>query len=176
MLCDLCNKNAATVHIQEVIGDTQKAIHLCQDCASAQNPLGNDADGLKLAALICKIATKQFDTGSGPAEDDGEEGIVCSGCGMSESEYREGGRLGCEECYDSFADMILSVIQEGHHGCEHRGKTPGMRAELAPPTPEPAELDAIEDELARAVAEEQYERAAELRDALVARRQHVDDA
>ncbi len=33
MLCDICGKNPATVHLTEIIDDQMNELHLCEECA-----------------------------------------------------------------------------------------------------------------------------------------------
>ena len=33
MLCDICVKNPATVHLTEIIDDQMNELHLCEECA-----------------------------------------------------------------------------------------------------------------------------------------------
>ena len=33
MLCDICSKNPATVHLTEIIDDQMNELHLCEQCA-----------------------------------------------------------------------------------------------------------------------------------------------
>ena len=33
MLCDICKKNPATVHLTEIIDEQMNELHLCEDCA-----------------------------------------------------------------------------------------------------------------------------------------------
>ncbi|MDD5518734.1 MAG: hypothetical protein PHV98_05220, partial [Candidatus Omnitrophica bacterium] len=33
MLCDICKKNEATVHLTEIIDEQMNELHLCEECA-----------------------------------------------------------------------------------------------------------------------------------------------
>jgi protein-arginine kinase activator protein McsA len=36
MLCEMCHKREATVHIKEISGGQTKVWHLCEECAAKQ--------------------------------------------------------------------------------------------------------------------------------------------
>ena len=36
MICELCSKKNATVHLTEIVESQQKEVHLCQSCAHQQ--------------------------------------------------------------------------------------------------------------------------------------------
>ena len=46
MLCEICKKNPATIHIQELIAGSKKSLHICVKCAEkkANIPLHFDGD------------------------------------------------------------------------------------------------------------------------------------
>ena len=57
MLCEICHKNEATIHIQEIIGGQKKSMHLCSSCAAAkQQGEGLGFDPFNLAGLLYKLS------------------------------------------------------------------------------------------------------------------------
>ena len=57
MLCEICKKNEATIHIQEIIGGQKKSMHLCSSCAAAkQQGEGLDLGPFNLAGLLYKLS------------------------------------------------------------------------------------------------------------------------
>ena len=57
MLCEICNKNEATIHIQEIVGGKKKSLHLCSACAAAkQHGAGMDIGPFDLAGLLYKLS------------------------------------------------------------------------------------------------------------------------
>lgn len=69
--------------------------------------------------------------------------------------------MGCGQCYETFADQLGPLLRKVHSATEHTGKTP-KRA--AGPLKLKREIQALRRELQAAVAEEDFERAAQLRD------------
>lgn len=92
----------------------------------------------------------------------------CPTCGESLADFRETGLLGCPDCYDTFSDQIIPVLQRSHGNTQHTGETPEAAEN------EPAATDAeaekrkqiydLQEQLAKAVKEEDFEQAAKLRD------------
>ncbi|MFN0012386.1 MAG: UvrB/UvrC motif-containing protein [Phycisphaerales bacterium] len=101
---------------------------------------------------------------------------TCPSCGLLFRQFRETGRLGCEGCYEAFAAQLAPLIARAHEGATHHaGRGParqgaGQPAAPAPPSAPPAELlrraNELRAQLEAAIACEQYERAASLRDQL----------
>lgn len=71
------------------------------------------------------------------------------------------GRLGCSECYNVFEEEILPLLAQIQPDSHHHGKTPA-RAEKR--ETETQTISDLEQQLSLAVAREDYERAAKLRD------------
>ena len=163
MLCEICKKNEATIHIQEIIGGQKKSMHLCSSCAAAkQQGEGLDLGPFNLAGLLYKLS------GGGELEavekaPDNEQ-LVCPACSWDEAHLNATGRLGCENCYRVFAPLLNKVLKNMHRGTSHLGKHPsGKGTELCALHSKMAQL---QRQLQQAVEEENYEAAAEYRDAI----------
>ncbi|THB62835.1 MAG: hypothetical protein D6B26_06740, partial [Spirochaetaceae bacterium] len=50
---------------------------------------------------------------------DADEGMICHGCGLTYSQVRAAGRLGCEHCLDSFADELAASLLSSQKRLEH---------------------------------------------------------
>ncbi|MDP6380067.1 MAG: UvrB/UvrC motif-containing protein [Phycisphaerae bacterium] len=152
MLCQRCGKNVATVHLTEIAKQQRRERHLCEDCAKAEGVF-------KLSQVSVQDVLSAFLTAQKPVE--GAEKIVCPDCGMNYKEFRSAGRLGCPGDYDVFEDVLLPAIEKMHGEAKHVGKIP-KRAR----TDEHAhrQLMEVRRQLAEAVAAENYEEAARLRD------------
>ncbi len=88
-------------------------------------------------------------------------GVSCKGCGLTYGEFKRTSQLGCSTCYFTFASLIGPLLKQIHGSAQHIGKTykrtvrPGSATE---------ELARMKVELKAAIDEEQYEKAAQLRD------------
>jgi protein arginine kinase activator len=88
--------------------------------------------------------------------------LVCEQCGISYIEFRNHGLLGCAHDYDTFKDALGELIERAQDGNDHHvGKAP--RSTTKPKRPQ-QDLRRLKRQLNEAVAAEDYERAAELRD------------
>jgi protein arginine kinase activator len=87
--------------------------------------------------------------------------LTCPDCGVRFMEFRTGGRLGCPTDYQAFARGLLPLILRSHGATRHVGKVPGRRA----PASDRARLR-LRSEFRAAIAREDYEQAARLRDQL----------
>jgi protein arginine kinase activator len=82
-------------------------------------------------------------------------------CGFTQADFKKTGRLGCSECYSTFADGLSGMLANMHKGTVHVGKAPGNRAQKRELI---AKVKSLQTTLDEAVAHEQYEEAANLRD------------
>ena len=71
------------------------------------------------------------------------------------------GRLGCPVCYDTFRQGIEPLLRNMHRGTHHKGKIPARHRDAKELR---NRLDSLETELKQAIAKEDYEGAASLRD------------
>ena len=81
--------------------------------------------------------------------------------GYTQADFKKTGRLGCSTCYLTFAEGLGSLLKAMHKGTEHVGKLP-QRAHRAMELND--KMRELTQNLERAVAEENYETAASLRD------------
>ena len=179
MQCEGCQQKEATVHIQEVVGSEAKALHLCSECAVKRGLPVGDANQAGLASLLYKLAAETIGGGASPEESRdpgaGEDEASCAECGLGEREFRQGGRLGCAKCYETFGALVDASLGNLHRGTRHTGKVPGRACPGPAAGPPQGGCARLQEELARAVAAEAYERAAELRDEIQRlRHRHAD--
>ncbi len=169
MLCDICKKNEATIHYKEIVGGQQKSLNVCAECAQKHEK----ASGMNFGAF--NLAEMLFNLGklSGKPEADAEKSAppqpVCKQCGRTVKDLHDsGGRLGCAECYSSFAPLLEDVLTRVQRGKVHVGKRPGVkrRSNAGNAAVAAAKLAALRKELAGLVKVENYEKAAQVRDAI----------
>ncbi len=161
MLCESCNEREATVHLTKVLEGSVKKVHLCEECAAKS---GFDIHG--------PMSITDILLGMGGALSPKETAAdrSCPRCHLRRSDFKKTGRLGCPDCYDTFAGELFPLIKSMHRSEQHLGKVPsreGMRVKLT------AELITLQKELDKAVAEERFEEAARLRDRIQSCRQQV---
>ncbi len=169
--CDNCSK-PATVHLTEIKGGKKIEKHLCEQCA-AQN------EGLQVKGHtpINELLTNFVMTHSGLTK---ELTHACEHCGITWGEFRQHGLLGCQHDYELFEKDLTPLLQRAHEGATHHsGKVPirngtaagapaadSATTAIQPRKKKGPDVAKLKKELQKAVETEDYERAAELRDAI----------
>ena len=124
---------------------------LCESCAQEKGV--TSPDNLSIGSLIDDQPKMDASTAS----------MTCESCGTTHQDFKKGGRLGCEACYHVFRPVLEPLLDGMHAGINHLGKVPTRSA--GKKTVQDDE-DALRKALQKAVEEENYEKAAELRDRL----------
>ncbi|MDP3732820.1 MAG: UvrB/UvrC motif-containing protein [Candidatus Omnitrophota bacterium] len=156
MLCDVCGKNPATVHLTEIIDDSMNELHLCEQCAHQKSLQMEQHFGLSdlLGGLaeFEKPATK---------EKDAAVQIKCANCGLTYADFKKIGRLGCSECYDTFRKYLGPLLKKVHGSILHFGKFPFKVAKVSDKR---GDLQALRNQLQKVIESEAFEEAARIRD------------
>jgi protein arginine kinase activator len=152
--CQRCPK-PATLHITEILGPKQiEELHFCEECAQKHlyEPTSNQQ----------KIEAK---TESGLDLDDIEalNKLTCPHCGITFKDFRSTGRLGCPQDYEVFKTQLVPLLENIHGEQKHQGKAP-RRKYAGQPNRNTSALGGLRRQLQGAIAREDYELAAQLRD------------
>jgi len=154
MLCNVCKKNEATVHLTQIVDNKMQKIDLCEACSKEKGV--NDPTGFSLADLLLGLgAAQEIERSSGGAE------LKCPQCGFTQADFKKAGRLGCAECYHTFAEALEGLLKSMHKAARHVGKVPQAlhhSRELSD------KLKSLQKRLEKAITEENFEQAALLRD------------
>ncbi|MFH1645753.1 MAG: UvrB/UvrC motif-containing protein [Candidatus Omnitrophota bacterium] len=171
MLCDICQKNEASVHLTEVINGEVTEMHLCDDCARGKGAEMQQHFGI--ADLLSGLVDFPL-----PAPSVKKESIKlkCPNCGMTYSDFKGLGKFGCARCYDTFKRALYPLFKRIHGTARHTGKEP-VKLVAAPITAKEnlkkavsekesliIELDMLKSRIAKAIEKEDFEGAAVLRD------------
>src|SRR5688572_18215401 len=154
MLCDICKKNVATVHLTQMVEGKTKKVDLCEACSKEKGV--DDPTGFSLADLLLGLgAAQEIEQASAGGE------IKCPHCGFTQADFKKAGRLGCSECYKVFAEGLESLLKTMHKGTKHVGKVPQVFRQ----TQDLADkLKSLQKKLEKAISNEDFETAATLRD------------
>jgi protein arginine kinase activator len=158
MLCDVCGKNQATVHLTEIIDEQMNELHLCEDCARHKSAAMEQQFGL--SDLLAGMA--DFEKPSSKEEE--VVTIKCSNCGLAYADFKKIGRLGCGECYNVFRAYLAPLLKRIHGSNQHVGKTPIKIKTVAKISKKKTGLLELKNQLQKAIREEAFEEAARLRD------------
>jgi protein arginine kinase activator len=168
MLCDICKKREATVHLTEVINDEVSELHICEKCAEAKGAQMQQHFGI--ADLLSGLVDLPYDM----VPKKKRINIKCPSCGMSYNNFKKMGRFGCADCYETFKRALYPLFKK-IHGVSYRaraGKEPKKPSGLKPVTtkdvPKPGidkdNLRELKARLAEVIELEEFEKAAVLRD------------
>jgi len=139
-LCEICGKRPAEVEFIEIVDGKKVVMHLCKICAN------HKANGLSL------LLTEEIEENSTP---------ICPNCGTPLSQIKQTLRVGCPVCYDAFRDVIKDLLKKLQGSAS-------FTAQIDLKTSEEKDLVVmkyrLKKELDEAVKNEDFERAAKLRD------------
>jgi protein arginine kinase activator len=154
----MCKEKPATLFLTKISADNKKQdLNLCDACAKAKG-LDNDP-----TAFLVPDADIMLGLGASQELEQAVSGVEtkCPRCGFSQADFKKSGRLGCPDCYKTFAEGLSGLLKTMHKGTRHTGKTP----EALRQTRESVDrLKLLQKKLAKAIEGEDYETAATLRD------------
>ena len=159
MLCDNCKERDAIINLTQVEHDSKVTLHLCEQCAQQKgvetggavlkSPLGNFLGALGKGAALVPAAA---------------DGVRCPACGSTLRDFRDSGRLGCDQCYVSFDAHLRDLLRRLHGSSQHVGERYESAGESGGESDPRGRLLDLKAQLRRAVEGENFELAAELRD------------
>jgi protein arginine kinase activator len=158
MLCNICGKNPATVHLTEIIDEQMSELHLCEACAREKSAQMEQHFGL--SDLLAGMA--EFEK---PVKEKEAEAVVlakCPNCGLTYADFKKIGRLGCSDCYTAFKKYLAPLIKRIHGSNINFGKIPiKLAAKVAK---KKGDLQELRVKLQKAIESEAFEEAARIRD------------
>ncbi len=165
MLCEECHENEAEVSITEVdaAGNLIEK-HLCKACAAKKGYL---LDKQKPLSEMFSELLKELGEGK-------DEELRCSACGMSWAEFRRLGRFGCERCYQEFGNHVEKLISRIQGTTQHTGRE-ASKNQKPPPVFVEIEKKRLRQQLIKAIQQEEYEKAARIRDDLKKYEERTED-
>ncbi len=152
MQCDLCQNKATVFFTQMQSEGGIKKTAYCESCAEEQGV--TDPFGLPGETAI--EDSKMQDTKSQKALSN-----ECPECQFTLDDLRKVGRLGCSHCFQYFREEIGQRLLSLHKGDQHSGRFPQILLDIQDRATRLAELH---QQLQEAVAQEDYEKAASVRD------------
>ncbi len=156
--CEGCKKTA-TVHLTEISGGKKVEKHYCESCPKLT---GEAITPAKQHTPINELLTNFVLAHSGATK---ESATACESCGLAWADFKTAGLLGCEHDYTAFDRELTPIIQRAHEGATHHvGKVPTRKAGGQIVTKKRANLSNLRKELSKAIEQEDYERAARIRD------------
>lgn len=158
MKCQKCAK-PATFHITDIERGKPREYHFCDEHARQHLTPAEEAPE---QPPIGELAKKLVVSGPGAArEPSAADRQACPICQITFLEFRNSGRLGCPYDYEVFRDELMPLLENIHDETRHSGKVP----KRAPRNSQvQTTLIQLRNDLKRAIAAEDYESAARVRD------------
>ena len=159
MLCQNCQHADATTHLKRITNGEYTEIHLCSECAAALGvtdvfPGFGSAFGDLLGAAFPATDMKRV----------GNRVLRCEVCGFTFDDIARTGKPGCPNCYRVFGEKLKPSLQKLHgRAAVHMGKVPNGASEE---TRREHRLSQLKEQLNAAIDEQNFEKAAQLRDEL----------
>ncbi|MBQ3860606.1 MAG: UvrB/UvrC motif-containing protein [Clostridia bacterium] len=184
MLCEKCRKNEATNFYHENVNGKVRSMRLCAECAKSLEESGDlpklNADKFfedfdffdepffqnpvkTLNSLFSGFFGGEKALGSGnPTGEEKTAEKKCEGCGSTLRDFATRG-AGCPKCFETFAEELAPTVSRAHGRTVHTGRAP---AKFRDRIETKRKIEALVEEQREAVKNEDFERAAEIRDEL----------
>jgi protein arginine kinase activator len=156
MLCDICGKNPATVHLTEIKDDQMNELHLCEQCAHKKSAQMEQQFGL--SDLLAGLA--DFEK---PKDEKDAASVKCPTCGLTYKDFKKIGRLGCGDCYRAFKNFLTPLLKRIHGSNTHCGKCP-LKVPVKGGKKKTVDIGELRCRLQKTIEIEAYEEAARIRD------------
>ena len=153
MVCNICQKKEAVVHYAEIVNGQMKKKDLCEECA-VEKGVGSN---ISLNVDLLAEGAESF------PEKELKSKEVCPLCKMTYLDFKKSGRLGCFQCYQTFERSLNPLLETIHHSSRHVGKVPARKGFESFHWEQAQKL---KEELQQAITNEEYEKAAKIRDQL----------
>ncbi len=161
MLCDDCGQEEAEVHVTSIEGEVMRTVQLCSSCAAqrglaAESAVGETPTKPPLLDFIGQLGS------TSPAASTAGASEPCPFCGITASDFRNAGRVGCSQCYVHFEKQLSGLLRRIHGSAHHSGKI--YISESSDISDRLDQLSSMRRRLKRAIETEDFETAAKLRD------------
>lgn len=161
-VCDACRKRIATWHLTDCVEGRMVQRHLCDRCHGEQEGdagKAQEAFARLIAAVVPEIGEVEV--------------RQCPACGIDYLEFRQTMKLGCPRDYEVFDNGLDKLLERIHGATRHTGKVaPAFGTNAAVRNRQKA----LRRQQERAIFNEDYELAAQLRDRMKKLEEHGLDA
>lgn len=155
MLCQNCKSAEASSHIHSVVNGVVTDAYLCSECAKKLNKSFSNDDIFGLFSSFFKENTIP-----------NVKAVACECCGSTFDDISKNGKVGCACCYKTFFKQLEPALIRLHGRSTHIGKRL-INIDIAAKTDSDNKINEIDDlknRLKIAIDNEEYEKAAVLRD------------
>ncbi len=165
MKCQKCSK-PATFHITDIERGKPREYHFCDEHARQHlTPAEQEPEQQPISELAKKLIVGAPGSSGREREPSPADRQSCPFCQITFLEFRNSGRLGCPYDYEVFRDELMPLLENIHDETRHSGKVPRRAPRNSQ---QQTTLIQLRNDLKRAVAAEDYETAARVRDKIKA--------
>ncbi|MBE6825092.1 MAG: hypothetical protein E7513_07090 [Ruminococcaceae bacterium] len=159
MLCQHCKSKEANTHVKSVINGEYQEFMLCSECAKEMgysnifSDMHSDFNSI-LGSFFSNALPERSQT------------TRCKVCGSTYHDIAKSGQVGCANCYDLFIGELMPTIRRIHGNTTHCGKSPDKvdTKTTSLKQDNKSHIDELKAQLKVAIEEQNFEKAAELRD------------
>ncbi len=177
MICKKCGKKYADVYYKQTINGKTTEYALCSECADElkkngeldiKMPFAYDGFG-DIFGLDNFFGISNLPNSAHKVHRSGvSEKKRCTFCASTFDDLVRTGKVGCHKCYEVFADELKPSIENIHGNAKYMGRRPGKRKteEIRRDKNDSIQdkIKALRTELDEAVSNQEYEKAAVIRD------------
>ena len=150
--CDICHQNPAEMVVNDVSKDGHTTeLSICAQCAKEKGLAAPGKEKPSVAEILQELKA---------AVQDADTRLACPNCRLTYAEFKKTLRLGCGECYAAFAERLNPTIRRIHGSLRHAGRVPQTNGNAV----RDFEIQRLRRDLRKAIEQEDYERAAAVRD------------
>ena len=163
MICQKCKQRSANAHIHYVHNGIVRDMYLCDSCAADyKNSISYDGDIFKMLSSFLSDNIGVY-----------KETLKCECCGTDFNTICKSGMVGCGNCYSVFEKQLSPIIARIHGKTMHVGKKPceievvlenDTQVEGPKINEKEQQIAELKSKMTEAVAKEDFELAACLRD------------
>lgn len=161
LTCGHCKKQRATWHLTTFVEGRPVQQHLCDDCYQKTEG-GGQGGGGAFARLLAAVVPELKEMAL----------RQCPSCGLDYLEFRQTMRLGCPRDYETFDKPVEQLLERIHGAVQHNGKVPPTAGKEQAVR---SRVRSLKRQQKKAIAEEKYELAADLRDRIRELEKHGPD-
>jgi protein arginine kinase activator len=165
--CQECQERDAVIHLTRVDGAQTTTMHLCSRCA-AERGIESKPTEMPFKSPLGDFLAAMAESNRPLA--DTTPATRCPQCGATLRDISRQGRLGCATCWETFASEMKKLVRRLHGSNQYVGtgySNPATEdTDASDRHREARERIRLKTALREAVAQEAFEVAAQLRDAL----------
>ncbi|MFC4620213.1 UvrB/UvrC motif-containing protein [Camelliibacillus cellulosilyticus] len=163
MECQECHIRPATLHFTKIVNGKKTEVHLCETCAKEKGDVMPGSGAFSIHNLLSGLLN--FENMTNSHENTLSSSMLqCPKCGLTYDEFIKVGKFGCSGCYETFSDQLGPILRKVHGGnTTHTGKIP---AKAGKDINTRRKLKELKEELQVLVENEEFEKAAKVRDTI----------